>query len=220
MTRRPMTSIFVHETALRLTDNMAPGLAIDAGSGQGAFTESLLERGFPVVMLDRNDSFARSRPKGTDLVVVDLNHGVPFRDGCVDHLFAIEVVEHLWNPYGFIGEAARLLRGGGTFMMSTPNVENVWQKVIYLLTGRYLYFKPQNVNAEGDHFSPIFDTSLRAYCKTLFELVSVRYNACFIPFIGKLGFLKPVTQFNSLKNRKFLGEISIYQFKKRPESST
>ena len=158
-------------------------------------------------------------PKGTDLVVVDLNYGVPLRDGCVDHLFAIEVVEHLWNPYGFIGEAVRLLRGGGTFTMSTPNVENVWQKVIYLLTGRFLYFKPQNVNAEGDHFSPIFDTSLRMYCLNVFELVSVSYNACFIPFIGKLGFLKPLTQLRFLKNWKFLGEIAIYMFKKPPEPS-
>jgi len=220
LTRRPITSIFVHETALRLTDNMDHGLAIDAGSGQGAFTESLLERGFPVVMLDRDDSFARSRPKGADLVVVDLNYGVPLRDGCVDHLFAIEVVEHLWNPYGFIGEAVRLLRGGGTFTMSTPNVENVWQKVIYLLTGRFLYFKHQNVNAEGDHFSPIFDTSLRMYCHKVFELVSVRYNACFIPFIGKLGFLKPLTQLRFLKNWKLLGEIAIYMFKKHPEPSS
>jgi len=217
--RQPMTTSFVHETALGLTDNITPGLAIDAGSGQGAFTENLLERGFPVVMMDRDASFARSRPEGTDLVVVDLNYGVPFREGCVDHLFAIEVVEHLWNPYGFIGEAGRVLRGGGTFTMSTPNVENVWQKIIYLLTGRFLYFKPQSVNAEGEHFSPIFDTSLRAYSKKLFELMSVRYNAFFIPFIGKRGFLKQMTQITSLKNRKFLGEIAIYQFKKRPESS-
>jgi len=220
VTRQPMTTIFVHKTALELTDNITLGLTIDAGSGQGAFTESLLEQGFPVVMLDRDDSFARSRPEGTDLVVVDLNYGIPFRERCIDHLYAIEVVEHLWNPYGFIGEAGRVLRGSGTFIMSTPNVENVWQKVIYLLTGRFLYFKPQSVNAEGGHFSPIFDTSLRVYCKKFFELVSVRYNALFLPFIGKLGFLKPMIQITSLKNRKFLGEIAIYQFKKRPESST
>jgi len=215
-----MTSIFVHETALELIEGLELGMSIDAGSGQGAFTESLLEKGFPTVMLDRNYTFARTRPEGADLVIVDLNHKVPFRDGCVDHLFAIEVVEHLWNPYGFIGEAGRVLRGGGAFMMSTPNVENIWQRVIYALTGRFLYFKPQNVNVEGDHFSPIFDRSLRAFCGSLFDLVSVRYNACFIPFIGKLGFLKPLTQLRSLKNRKSLGEIAVYLFKKPPSSSS
>ncbi|MGD2200585.1 MAG: class I SAM-dependent methyltransferase [Candidatus Bathyarchaeota archaeon] len=219
MRRKPMTSIFVHETTLGLTGDYETGVAIDAGSGSGALTESLQGRGFPMVMLDRDEDFTRSKPEGVDFILVDLNHGVPLRDCCVDYLFAIEVIEHLWNPYGFIREVNRTLRGGGMFMMSTPNVENIWQRLVYMLTGRYLYFKTQYVNVEGDHFSPIFENSLRVFCRQFYEFVSVTYNACFIPYIGKLQFLKPLTQLKPLKNHKMLGEIAIYQFKKIPETS-
>ena len=213
-TRQPLTSIFVHETILAQMENFDVSLVIDAGSGTGAFTETLLEKGCLTIMLDRDYRYARSRPVGADLVIVDLNFNVPIREDCVDQLFAIELVEHLWNPYGFIGEVSRVLRDGGTFVMSTPNVENIWQKIIYAITGRFLYFKHKNVNVDGDHFSPIFETSLKVFCEKSYEFISVTYNACFIPFISKLSFLKPLTQRPYLKS-KFLGEISIYTFKKK-----
>lgn len=46
---------------------------------------------------------------------------LPVRDGSIDLVVALEVIEHLDRPERFLAEAARVLAPGGAAVLSTPN---------------------------------------------------------------------------------------------------
>jgi SAM-dependent methyltransferase len=46
---------------------------------------------------------------------------LPLGDGVADLVVSSQVVEHLWDQDGFVGECARVLRTGGRLVVTTPN---------------------------------------------------------------------------------------------------
>jgi SAM-dependent methyltransferase len=46
---------------------------------------------------------------------------LPVRDGGCDAVVSLQVIEHLWEQERFLRECLRVLRPGGTLMLSTPN---------------------------------------------------------------------------------------------------
>jgi SAM-dependent methyltransferase len=48
---------------------------------------------------------------------------LPFRDGCVDLVVLVEVIEHLPEPALTLRQIARVLRPGGRLVMTTPNYD-------------------------------------------------------------------------------------------------
>lgn len=211
-----LTSIaapYVHEAILRIINGETVGLLIDVGAGNGSLSLRLKERGFEVVAVDLNSK--AFIPKNTvDFIVAD-GRRLPLPDQRATYIVAAEVIEHLDNPYDLVKEAYRVLRPGGKLIISTPNVENLFERVIYLFQGRFRWFK--NVNAKGGHLVPVFSWSLIAFAESMgFKLESVTYNAAFIPFLGKVFRLKSGRiriRFKPFLNR-LLGEIAVYKFKK------
>ncbi len=55
-------------------------------------------------------------------------------DSSVDVVFATEVIEHLYNPFNMLRRAARALRPGGYFYLTTDNIANLWA-VICIMRG-------------------------------------------------------------------------------------
>ena len=60
-----------------------------------------------------------------DIVIRDISEGIPFADGAFDHVFCIEVLEHVPNPFGALTEIHRVLRPGGVLALSVPNPYHV-----------------------------------------------------------------------------------------------
>lgn len=63
---------------------------------------------------------------------------IPFEEGFFDAVIATEILEHLISPLEMISEGARILKIGGLFIITTPNVSHIGS-VLKLLIGRSNY---------------------------------------------------------------------------------
>lgn len=63
---------------------------------------------------------------------------IPFEEGAFDAVIATEILEHLISPLEMISEGARILKTGGLFIITTPNVTHIGA-VLKLLIGRSNY---------------------------------------------------------------------------------
>lgn len=91
---------------------------------------------------------------------VDLNKPLPFEDGSLDIVLAVEVLEHTRAPYLLLEEVHRVLRPGGMLIFSVPNVMHALSRVSFLFNGHYhLYPTPSSDPKRGGtlagHIEPL-----------------------------------------------------------------
>ena len=109
------------------------GRWVDLGCGQGEFLEQRGEGGG--YGLDFWAGNARAAAKaGHPSVAGDLNHPLPFRDGSLDGVSLVEVIEHIVRAETLVEEIARVVRPGGWLVLTTPNVVH-WTYRWRALTG-------------------------------------------------------------------------------------
>jgi SAM-dependent methyltransferase len=99
------------------------GRVLDAGCGRSLFTEIRPEWPFRITAADVDFDLLASRKGEFPAVrwVVGDAHPLPFRDAAFDGVFAGELIEHLPDPGAGMREFARVLRPGGTLVLTTPN---------------------------------------------------------------------------------------------------
>ncbi len=101
--------------AARLARVPASAAVLDIGARDGGL-RSFLPSGVKYQGIDIAPEFA-----GPDVLIQDISNGIPFPDGAYDFVFCIEVLEHVPNPYGTLGEIHRVLKPGGVLVLSVPN---------------------------------------------------------------------------------------------------
>ncbi len=96
-------------------------LEVGAGEGYGAaLFAAVAER---VVAIDYDESAVRHaarRYRGPAFVQANVA-ALPLGDGTFDVVAALQVIEHVWNQPQFLAECRRVLRPGGTLLVTTPN---------------------------------------------------------------------------------------------------
>ena len=122
---------FVLGRRLQLIDEMGPfhgGRLLDVGCGNGAQTVRLLDRFAEVVGLDVVP--AHLTEFETYLVRQGVAHcrtvlydggTMPFDDASFDAVLSIETLEHVASEAGTLAEIRRVLRRGGTLVVSVPH---------------------------------------------------------------------------------------------------
>lgn len=70
---------------------------------------------------------------GPDILIRDISEGLPFADASFDHVFCIEVLEHVPGPWAALTEIHRALRPGGVLVLSVPNPYHVKELIWNLL---------------------------------------------------------------------------------------
>lgn len=109
---------------------------LDLGAGPGAMSARLRGLGYAVSACDMfPEMFAA---EGIECRKVDAEKPLPYGDGEFDLVIALEVVEHLESHRVLFTEVSRILRPGGVFVFSTPNIMSLKSRVKFLLTG-YFY---------------------------------------------------------------------------------
>jgi SAM-dependent methyltransferase len=112
-----------HVAAYRFAAGVVGGTVVDAGCGEGYGSEILRPSSRKVVSLDLDAPtliHARSRYPSPSFVRGDLVK-LPLADASADGIVALQVIEHLAHPQGFVREARRVLRPEGVLVVSTPN---------------------------------------------------------------------------------------------------
>lgn len=114
-----------------------PRVIVEVGVGEGMIAERVRTR-FPdaiFIVLDLpDDAVARAwKARGLSGIYADAAE-LPFRDGSVDLILGIEVMEHLPEPEKALSEMARV--GRGRALLSVP-LEPLW-RIGNILRGRYL----------------------------------------------------------------------------------
>jgi len=151
-----MTNCGLHEfVAERVLAHYArPGVrAVDLGAGPGAMAARLQGLGCEVLAVDRDArGFEASVPhRCLDFDQTDFASQLgPAGFGLIT---AIEVIEHVESPIGFLRNVGRLLARGGVAVITTPNVDSLPARLKFLLAGK---IRTMDEHSEPTHISPIF----------------------------------------------------------------
>lgn len=117
------------------------GSLLDLGCGTGAWLARLQQHGFRKVLGVDCDAEAFGLD-GTDHIALDLDG--EFSKAIAqsfDVITAIEMIEHVESPAGFLREARRLINPGGVMFVTTPNVECIQGRLRFLLEGKLRNFE-------------------------------------------------------------------------------
>lgn len=154
-----MAGIGCHEKVHDLVREFLPqpSRIADLAAGEGAFSQVLVGLGHTVYAVDAT----RDHWKVSDVTlnIHDLDsefaETILNTDNVFDAITAIEIVEHLENPFRFVRECGKLLKPGGLLFLTTPNVEAVFSRVLFLYTGRLNSFSAYET-VRPAHITPIF----------------------------------------------------------------
>jgi len=121
---------------------------LDLGAGDGAFAAELRAAGCNVVAVDVARAAlarARARVAGLDARHVEEGAPLPLDEDSVDVVWAGEVLEHVADVVGLLAEVRRVLRWGGTLLVSTPYHGRISLAALALFGGARLdaHFDPR-----------------------------------------------------------------------------
>jgi SAM-dependent methyltransferase len=133
---------------------------LDLGAGDGAFAADLRTAGCDVVAVDVAEEAltrARARVPGLDARRSEEGAPLPLDEDAVDVVWAGEVLEHVADVVGLLAEVRRVLRWGGTLLVTTPYHGRIGTAALALRGGLEEHFDPR-----ADHLRFFTTGSLRA----------------------------------------------------------
>ena len=101
---------------------------LDVGCGTGANLTEMSQFG-PVVGLDRAaEALQLSRSRGHRQLVQGTAEQLPFRDGTMDVVLALDILEHVADDVQVLRECRRVLVAGGLLVLSAPAYRLLWSE--------------------------------------------------------------------------------------------
>ena len=133
---------------------------LDIGSGHGDLIQLMRSRfDLQSSACDYTDSLMKL--DDVNVKVADLsNQDLPFHDASFDLVTCTEVIEHLEHYRSTLRDVYRVLKPGGTLVLSTPNILNLKSRIRFLIFGFYNLFGPLHVSESqlhltGGHINPV-----------------------------------------------------------------
>ncbi len=166
------TDTHLHEQLETLIGQLVPPgveggekpLVIDLGCGAGAMAQRLFDLGYEVVAADRDrQTFAATGPRFVELDLDDqaaMDRFIEQHAGAARLVLAVEVIEHLHDPWRFLGNCRRLCNANTHLLITTPNVASWWSRLWYVIHGEPWGFGPESWHDPG-HINPITATEMQ-----------------------------------------------------------
>jgi ubiquinone/menaquinone biosynthesis C-methylase UbiE len=143
---------------------------LDIPSGAGAFTKRLLDKDIEVHSADIENIMQIKNPSFRE---ADMNKILPYDNGFFDAVVCIDGIEHLEQPFHFIRECFRVLKPGGSVIISTPNINALRSRWRWFWTSHHNKGKlPLNENKP----SPLHHINLMSYQRLRYILHSSGLN--------------------------------------------
>ncbi len=152
--------------------------ALDIGCRDGYWAERLKEKGYRVSALD-------IEPMYEGAITHDVERGLPYPEDSFDLIWCTEVVEHLRDPKLLFEEIERVMRPGGTAVLTTPN-SHWWFYAVVRLWG----WTPQNLQ-NPDHKQFFDERSMRETASGYNLFGYFPYAVFFFRIRRLVGFLSP-----------------------------
>ena len=99
---------------------------VDVGGGAGYFTSAFRAAGANCYLFEPDRAELLSNGPAPEGAVLADGYWLPVRDGCADICFSSNVLEHVADPAGLIGEMVRVTRPGGLIYLSFTNWYSPW----------------------------------------------------------------------------------------------
>jgi len=174
-----------HPAVLTMIEGAPLGRVLDVPAGEGALAYSLQKSGFTDIhCLDINAQ--NFKLEGVSFLQYNANDELPYPNDHFDYVLSIEGIEHFESPWVFIKELTRVLKPGGTMLISTPNTYSIDARVKYLFSGYFPRFKtlmqfPEKVMEQGldeAHIAPIYFWQLYYFLTTIggLKLQAIKAN--------------------------------------------
>ena len=163
------------------------GKILELGTGKGEFFLELVKKGYDVIGIDIVPD-KKLLKKSFDIRKHDLNDGLPFKGSSFDGVVALEVLEHLFNPYNMMKEIRRVLKPRGYAIISMPNTASIFSRIGQLYEGRL-----EHLDIYWHHYQPSI-ISIRNLVSTQLKIEKEIFRFSFrrlrgLDFLGKI-FLK------------------------------
>ena len=145
---------------------LPPGARVlDAPCGSGSLVVALRTAGYAAVGADI-DPAARA-PLGEAFQLADLSNPLPWPDGFFDAVLSVEGIEHLENRQAFLRELFRVLKHGGTLVLTTPNTVSVRSRVRFFGSG-FFHQDPRPLREAAPH--PLHHIGLATFAELRYAL--------------------------------------------------
>lgn len=138
--------------------------ALDFGCGEGALSQRLFDAGWEVVSSDIDS--ASFKAAGPVFRKVDINDRAAVEKflaefpGGFDLILAVEVIEHVKNPWDFMASIRRVCSPHTHLIVTTPNISSWWARFMFLVTGDLWGFSEESWNDPG-HINPVSEVEMR-----------------------------------------------------------
>ena len=133
---------------------------LDVGCGDGNFSVLLKEacKAKEVYGIEISEKGAEmARKNGVKCYQLDVDEeDFPFEDNYFDAVTAFELIEHLFDPDHFLDEVCRVLKPEGIFVLSTPNLASIHNRIALLFGYQPFSMNPSHRYRVG-HITEIFN---------------------------------------------------------------
>ena len=126
------TSRNTHEVVFDLIKKDVTAKVVDIPAGAGAFVQRLMDKGFKYIVAIDIDNIIEI--DFDDFLIGDMTNRLPLADNSVDVLVCIDGIEHISKQFDFVKEVNRVLKIGGEFIVSTPNISSLRSRWRWAMT--------------------------------------------------------------------------------------